>query len=205
MSSNNTRQLILAYLQQRPRATARQLAIALQRTSTDIRYHISRLQRDGLVCTLPAKFLHDHRGRPARIFALSHQAVHQPHDHLLGGALSLLLHEPADKVNNLEALSNQIMPPEEPLSGRFLATISRLLERLNYLQYHARWEARTRGPCIIFENCPYRNLLIQFPQLCELDRHILQNNLHKPVKLEQHIHPEQPTPVDCRFTIQPSR
>ncbi len=203
MDENRTRQSILDYLRQHPRATARQIALALLRTPADIRYHLTRLHKAGLIFTIPAKNLQDHRGRPARSYTLTHQAAPEPLVHLLSGALTLLLIcEPAHLEKSVDDLSRQIIPPDENPSARLVSRIARLMERLNNLQYHARWEARTGGPCIILQNCPYRNLLRQFPQLCDIDRRILQNHLKLPVEIEQHIQPDQPHPTDCRFTIQ---
>jgi predicted ArsR family transcriptional regulator len=200
---NNSRQEILAYLRLHPRATARQISLALQLTPADIRYHINNLLKEQRITIMPTTQINPGRGRPARVYSLTQQSAPEPHIHLLLSALTVLFNtEPAARAGNIQRLSGQLIPRESPPPARFISKIKHLIEQLNRLQYHARWEARPAGPCIIFQNCPYRDYLRRFPDLCELDRQMLQNSLRSPVILEHHAHPDQAQPPDCRFTVQ---
>lgn len=200
----NTAQLILEFLSQNPNSTVRQLSRALRVTPADIRYHLSALLKQNLV-RLSSKTSNGRRGRPARSYSLSQES--QPNNtlSLARAALSILLKDTADnKENTLRSLAALLFPPNITTGGPFTPKIIQLVSRLNHSGYAARWEARPNGPCIIFANCPYRQLLSQFPELCEMDRMILQNHIGAKITLDQHIHPDQSSPLTCRFSAQVS-
>jgi len=197
----HTAQQILEYLSEKPDSTVRQISHALRVTPADIRYHLSSLLKQNLV-TLSSTTKKGQRGRPARTYVISPNI--KPNNILLlaGAALSLLLNDSTvSQEYNLQRLSNQLFPPKPTPPGSLTPKIIQLVSRLNLSGYAARWEARPNGPCIIFTNCPYRQLLSQFPQLCEMDRLILQNHLETKITLEQHIHPNHSSPFTCRFSV----
>jgi len=197
----NTSQQILDYLSENPHATVRQISRALQVTAADVRYHLSNLLQQNLV-NISVINKGSQRGRPARCYALTHQARPNNILSLARAALSLLLNgSPNPEKETLGQLANQLFPNQTEFSSSFTSKIIRLINRLNSAGYAARWEARPQGPRIFFSNCPYRQLLNQFPQLCEMDRLILQNQLNAETTLDQHIHPQKADPLTCQFSV----
>jgi predicted ArsR family transcriptional regulator len=197
----HTAQQILQYLSEKPDSTVRQISHALRVTPADIRYHLSSLLNQNLV-TLSSKTKKGQRGRPARTYVISPNIRPNNILSLAGAALSILLNDPlGSQESSLQRLASLLSPPQ-PTKPRLLTPkIIQLVSRLNLSGYSARWEARPNGPCIIFTNCPYRQLLSQFPQLCEMDRLILQNHLETKITLEHHIHPNLSTPLTCQFSV----
>jgi len=49
------------------------------------------------------------------------------------------------------------------------------VEKLNQMNYHARWEAGPEGPRIIFGHCPYAAIIEKHPELCRMDAAILKD------------------------------
>jgi len=52
-----------------------------------------------------------------------------------------------------------------------------LVLALNNLGYQSKWEARISAPRIIFEHCPYKKIINSHPELCIMDKLMLQNAL----------------------------
>jgi predicted ArsR family transcriptional regulator len=42
------------------------------------------------------------------------------------------------------------------------------------MNYHARWEAGSQGPRLIFGHCPYAALIGKHPELCRMDAALLE-------------------------------
>ena len=62
------------------------------------------------------------------------------------------------------------------------------IERLNSMHYQARWEAGAEGPRIILGHCPYRAIIADHPELCQMDAalltELLQDEVMQTAKLE---------------------
>ena len=48
------------------------------------------------------------------------------------------------------------------------------VEKLNKMNYHARWEAGSQGPRLIFGHCPYAAILEKHPELCRMDAALIE-------------------------------
>ncbi|GIV66608.1 MAG: ArsR family transcriptional regulator [Chloroflexota bacterium] len=201
----STAQQILAYLAENPDSTILQLSRALQVTPADIRYHLSILIRQNLV--LPSTTIKSgQRGRPARSYKISYELKPNNIISLARAALSVLLSNSSDNSQKIiQNLAIQLFPEKSNKAGSLTPKIIQLVNHLNMAGYAARWEARPNRPCIIFTNCPYRQLLSQFPALCEMDRFILEYHLDTRIIIEQHIHPEWATPPTCQFSVEVSK
>jgi predicted ArsR family transcriptional regulator len=57
----------------------------------------------------------------------------------------------------------------QPLAKRLNLTV----EKLNQMNYHARWEAGSEGPRVIFAHCPYASIIEKHPELCRMDQALL--------------------------------
>jgi predicted ArsR family transcriptional regulator len=59
---------------------------------------------------------------------------------------------------------------DQPIAKRLNSSI----EKLNKMNYHARWEAGPQGPRLIFGHCPYAALVGKHPELCQMDEALLE-------------------------------
>jgi predicted ArsR family transcriptional regulator len=110
------------------------------------------------------------RGRPEKIYSLPRAA--------LGDNLSALgdavLTEAGTSVR-MEALAKRLAGQSnfanQPLAKRLNLTV----EKLNEMNYHARWEAGSQGPRLIFTHCPYAAIIGKHPELCRMDEGLLES------------------------------
>jgi predicted ArsR family transcriptional regulator len=58
----------------------------------------------------------------------------------------------------------------QPIARRLNSSV----EKLNQMNYHARWEAGPQGPRLIFGHCPYAALIGKHPELCQMDEALLE-------------------------------
>lgn len=172
MAERSTRQLVLAYLQSHPRANSTILARELGLSTAAIRYHLKRLNDDGLITRMDDTQGQRSKGRPHKPAILTGSQTPNNLTALVQPLLQLLQnHLPADQLALLLAerlVSDHIFP--KALSASLPATI----QWLNEHAYAARWEAHRSGPRIIFANCPYAEAWHGFPAFCLMDILLLQ-------------------------------
>jgi predicted ArsR family transcriptional regulator len=183
MPKPNARQRILAYLQTHPGVSAGEMARALRVTPANIRHHLSILISDGR-----AKVLGERRlagpGRPLQVYGLGDVAVGDNLSGLADAVLSQWLAglPPEEQDSALRTLAAQLaaLAAGEP-GGAVTRRLALTIERLNALHYQSRWEAHAQGPRIIFERCPYAAILGKHPELCRMDKFLLQTLLRTEV------------------------
>ena len=161
------RQKVLAYLTKNRSASAREISRALRMSAATVRHHLRVMASDG---RLEMSFLRgrEGRGRPEKVYSLPRSA--------LGDNLSALgdavLTEAGMSVR-MEALANRLAGESsfatEPVAKRLSLTV----EKLNEMNYHARWEAGPQGPRLIFGHCPYAKVVEKHPELCRMDEALL--------------------------------
>jgi predicted ArsR family transcriptional regulator len=107
---------------------------------------------------------------------------------MLGDNLSVLsdaLLTEASPSLQMEVLAERItrhLPGVTNLAGQPLTKqLSLTIEKINQMNYHARWEAGPEGPRIIFGHCPYAEIIKNHPELCQMDEAILKEWVGKPV------------------------
>jgi len=165
------RQKVLAYLNKNRTASAREIARALQISAATVRHHLRVLAADGRLEMASVRG-RDGRGRPEKVFSLPRSALG---DNL--AALSDILltdAKPGLKVDVLaKRLASQSDLPIQPLVKRLNLTI----EKLNQMNYHARWEAGSEGPRIIFSHCPYAAIIAKHPELCQMDEALIKERI----------------------------
>ena len=203
MQNESTRDKLIEHLRIERVATATQIAEALKLSGADVRYHLTRLKKAGLI-----ESHKDTRqlspGRPALVYCLS--ADTQPH--FLGGLACLLLesrlnqNSPETEDETWAALANQfgLLPPETRLQARHL---TQAMRRLNQMNYKPRWEAAASGPRILFGNCPYAAIWSRFPGLCKMDRFLLENWTGRSLRQTARINFTERKPAACIFEIDP--
>ncbi len=177
-----TRQKVLDYFYTHPIASAADISQALRMTPSNARHHIQILHSQGLVEKTGYR-LPPGKGRPTQLFQLSQQ-VAGDNLHLLAHAALATLSDQQDEqeyslsikkiAHLLASLANQTKNSKSrealQLSGKLVAAI----EILNSINYQARWEAHRDGPRIRLGRCPYQKILPQHPELCLMDRFLLE-------------------------------
>lgn len=201
---STTRERILAYLKENRATTISALSRAWGLTRADIRYHLNALIDDGLVERVPRdKSLPAGRGRPAQAYRLADHSVPDNYPPLCSALLAALL----DSLDNdekvvvlkslAEKLSEQHLPPAAPTQRFNQATAF-----MNRHAYHARWEASAAGPRLLLRNCPYAAILSQHPELCTLDRLLLERLLQMPLRHAVRMNLATGAPPACVFAAQ---
>ncbi|MFU8771432.1 MAG: helix-turn-helix transcriptional regulator [Anaerolineales bacterium] len=197
----STRTLILDYLETHRVAVASELSRALKVTPADVRHHLSLLEKGGLI-EISGQRHPPGRGRPARLYRLSQNKLEEN----LGLLASALLEDAKDqtegnqKNDTLQRIARRIAggaPSRSLLSQRLF----RATQRLNDLNYQARWEAHTEAPRVIFEHCPYAAILSQHPEICRLDAQLLEELLATPVTQVAKLARDARGATYCEFRV----
>ena len=119
----------------------------------------------------------DGRGRPEKIYSLPRAALG---DNL--SVLSDLLLTEAGTAARMDVLAKRLTDQTnltaQPLARRLNLTV----EKLNQMNYHARWEAGSEGPRILFTHCPYAAIIEKHPELCQMDQAMLKELLAQPAR-----------------------
>lgn len=168
------RQKILAYFAKSRTASTREISRALKMSAATVRHHLRVLASDGRL-ELSAVRGRDGRGRPEKIYSLPRAA--------LGDNLSTLsdalLTEAGSRIQ-MESLAKRLTGQTsfagQPLARRLNLTV----EKFNQMKYHARWEAGSEGPRVIFSHCPYAAILEKHPELCKMDEAMLREFMGQP-------------------------
>ena len=170
------RQKILAYLNKTRTASAREIARALQLSAATVRHHLRVLASDGRL-ELTSVRGQGRRGRPEKVYCLPRSALG---DNL--AALSDILLTEAGSGFPMETLARRLTSESnvanQPLAKRLNLTI----EKLNQMNYHARWEAGSAGPRIILSHCPYAAIIEKHPELCKMDEIMLKEWMGQPAR-----------------------
>lgn len=161
------RHKVLAFLNKTRTASAREISRALKMPAPNVRHHLRVLVSDGRLEMASARG-RDGRGRPEKVYSLPRAVLG---DNLPALANALLVE--SDSNVRMDALAKHLAGESnfagQPLARRLNLTI----EKLNQMNYHARWEAGSAGPRIILGHCPYAALIEKHPELCQMDKALL--------------------------------
>lgn len=163
--AESTAQMILKYLNQHLSATAAELSEALSITRADVRYHLAKLKKSGLIEVHSVE--RKHPGRPERRFQLCTSTKPHNYPQLLIAILS-------NASSHQWVLSAPKIFLDSPFSGPMPLRLNQCVNWLNQHNYQASWIAGQKGPIIRFRNCPYASLLPDHCILCDMDRSILE-------------------------------
>lgn len=179
-----TRLRILNYLRKQQTACARELSLAMALTGANIRHHLAVLEANDLVEVIGQR-REGRRGRPVNLYSLSRRVLGDGLDALSGAALSEWLGGKTEGPRRaaLRSLAQHLLTPDSqalnlPLTQRLGATI----DRLNQLHYQARWEAAASGPSLVLGHCPYAAIIEAHPELCLMDKYLLEGSLKSAVR-----------------------
>jgi len=161
------RHKVLAFLNKTRTASAREISRALKMPAPNVRHHLRVLVSDGRLEMASARG-RDGRGRPEKVYSLPRAVLG---DNLPALANALLVE--SDSNVRMDALAKHLAGESnfagQPLARRLNLTI----EKLNQMNYHARWEAGSAGPRIVLGYCPYAAIIEKHPELCQMDKALL--------------------------------
>jgi len=187
------RQKVLAFLMKTRTASAREISRTLKMSAATVRHHLRVLVSDGRL-EMTAVQGHEGRGRPEKVYSLPRAAL----GHNLSALSEALLSEAGSSVS-VEALASHLAG-ESDFKGQVLAKrLNLVVEKLNQMNYHARWEAGSIGPRLIFGHCPYAAIIAKHPELCRMDKALLQELIGQPA--EQMTKIGQDGSLSCVFAI----
>jgi len=170
------RQKVLAYFSKSRTASTREIARGLKMSPATVRHHLRVLAADGRL-ELTSVRGRDTRGRPEKIYSLPRGALGNNFA-ALGHALLTL----SGTENSLDALARRLAGEptvaNQPLAKRLNLTV----EKVNEMNYHARWEAGSEGPRIVLGHCPYAAIIAQHPELCRMDQSLLKELVGQPTR-----------------------
>lgn len=167
MTVTTARQKVLAYLYKSRTASAREISRALRLSAATARHHLRVLVSDGRLEVASGRG-REGRGRPQKVYSIPRAA--------LGDNLSALAEAIwAESVSvRVEALAKRLAADSDFKNQPVPRRLSMVVERLNQMKYHARWEAGAEGPRVIFGHCPYAAILANRPELCRMDAALLE-------------------------------
>lgn len=171
-----TRQKVLAYFSKSRTASTREIARSLKLSPATVRHHLRVLASDGRLELISVRG-RDGRGRPEKVYSLPHAALG---DNL--AALSDALLTESGAGVRMEALARHLQGESNFANQPLAKGLNLTVHKLNQMNYHARWEAGSEGPRIVFSHCPYAAIIEKHPELCQMDQAMLKELLGRPVR-----------------------
>lgn len=200
-----SRQKLFEYIRAKRAVTIPEISQALQMTPANARHHLKILQNQGLIEVVGTQ-KNLIRGHPSKIYKLV--------DCILGNNIdklsSILLSEmktsrDQDYDNFLKKIAHKIIHNNHQPGNSVRSLTNRLffaIEQLNKMYYFARWEAHANSPRVIFGNCPYKSIIDANPDLCRIDKYILEELLDTRVEQTLKLGVDAKGLKQCIFSIQ---
>jgi predicted ArsR family transcriptional regulator len=197
----STRERILDYLELKQISTSTELSRLLQVTSADIRHHLNLLHKEGLIQIIGEK-QHKGPGRPAKLYRLSQKPKQANLLILIEALLQVLAsgYTPGDRSDPMQQVGEYISGSINS-GGTLSQRLFHAINRLNELNYQARWEAHQQSPRIILGNCPYNTIVDNHPEICQVDRYLLESLLNLPVEQNSKLIRDDRKFTFCSFTV----
>jgi len=166
------RQKVLAYLNKTRTASVREVSRALKMSAANVRHHLRVLVSDGRLEISSARG-REGKGRPEKVYMLPRAVLG---DNLSALADALLTEARAlsgDEASRMEVLARRLAGESDFKNQVVSKRLNLIVEKLNQMKYHARWEAGSGGPRILFGHCPYAAIIAKRPELCRMDAALL--------------------------------
>jgi predicted ArsR family transcriptional regulator len=197
-----TRQRIVEQLKTRKVATVKEISHALNLSAANVRYHLAFLtdqERVEVVGQRPSKT----PGRPRGIYSLSHKIQGNNLDILSGTLLEEYIGNLNDEQRDdeLRKLGFKIGGKINLLHLNLNQRLYKAVSRLNQLNYNARWEAHAEAPQVLLGRCPYRAIIHEHPELCKMDKHLLESLLDQQVDQIAQLERDNQGVKWCVFTL----
>ncbi len=168
MPVTTVRRKILAYMTKYRTSSAREISRGLKMSAATVRHHLRILLSDGRLESASVR-LRAARGRPEKVYSIPLAALG---DNL--SALSEALLAETGRTVGIEALAKRLAGESDFASQPIARRLNLVVEKLNQMNYHARWEAGSDGPRAIFGHCPYAAIVARHPELCKMDALLLE-------------------------------
>jgi predicted ArsR family transcriptional regulator len=203
MAVQTTRQRIQEYLTTRKAATVKEISRALNLSAANVRYHLSVLsdqERVELIGHRPEQS----PGRPRGIYGLSNKVQGDNLDILSKTLLKQYLGKLNDEQKDAEIrklglkIGSKTNLSNLNLNQRLFETVI----RLNQLNYQARWEAHAEAPQMLLGRCPYWAIIQEHPELCTMDKYILESLLDRQVSQSAKLERDNQGVKRCIFNLQ---
>lgn len=188
---------ILSLLSKSHPLTIAEISQQLNLTKADIRYHVSRLIKEGQIKSTSTSNPSAKRGRPAKVFTVSDEVYPDNLKELIQVWFSLTGVNPETLKKAATLLAKNFVHNRE--SASFFLKMNKIITELNQRQYDARWEIKTNGPVIYFYNCPYKNIVGQNFELCQMDQFLLSELTGTEIRKQQTI--AQNNTNRCMFVL----
>ena len=199
-----TRQHILDYLSINNNASALEISRTFGMSAANVRHHLKALFAQGHIIKL-SRQISSQRGRPEIRFSLA-ESKNQPAILLLTQGLlaqfgqSTISKYPATCIKKL---AKQLVG-EIKLAGSLSQRLVNIVQRLSQLGYQPTWEATAEGPEIVFNRCPYLEIIDGHPELCRMDVAALELGLKEKIGHLDKLVINSEGAQHCRFRIKNS-
>jgi len=170
---------ILGHLRRYQTASVSELSRVLGVTGANIRHHIAILDSNELIEIVGQR--RDGRGRPLNMYGLSQKMLGDGLDELASGLLETWLIGVDDRAQQarLRSVAERLAGKNDQEGERSVPQrLAQAINRLNELHYQARWEASAAGPRLILGHCPYSAIILNHPELCQMDAYLLETQLN---------------------------
>lgn len=193
----SVRKLIVEFIQKNHAASAAELSDSLQVTRADIRYHLKELLNEKTIEIAPGGEIM-RRGRPAHLYRIAPGAQADNYLQIADILLSIASGSTNIPEDKIEILAHEILS-QMPQAKQQIRKLNQLIRYLNEHGYRAGWEAYRSGPRIHFRNCPYAAIIQRHPELCKMDRIILEKSLQTGFEQVQKIDRQSGQFTTCIF------
>jgi len=173
------RQKVLNYLTKNRTASAREISRSLKMSAATVRYHLRVMVADGRLEAESVRGMGG-RGRPEKMYSLPRAAL----GNNLSALSDALLAETGSKLR-MEAVASRLVGDADYSRQPIAKRLNLVVEKLNQMNYHARWEAGAEGPRIHFGHCPYGEIVAKHPELCGMDNELVAGLVGHGVKREE--------------------
>jgi predicted ArsR family transcriptional regulator len=195
---------IVEYLQRRSPATIKELEDLLGITTTAVRQHLNTLQAEGYV---ERRLVHAGVGRPHHVYCTTARTQELFACHCDDLALTLL--EEVFQLEGAERTAQLLERVGERLAGKYTSAVQasllhdRVSQLADALNGHGVLADAAVGEVITLRtyNCPFHELAQDHPEICEMDRGMLQKVLGAEVQLSECMLEGH---SGCVFTVHPS-
>lgn len=170
-----SRQHLLEFLRKKQVASVKEISFALKMTPANARHHLSILIDQGSVEKV-GKIVGQGPGRPSALYKATRSPSKNNLSDLTCGILFELLRgiSNIERDNRLRNIARYLIREDIQNTNHPYKRLNDTIQRLIKMNYHARWEAHFEAPHIILESCPYLEIVVDFPEICRLDKYVLE-------------------------------
>jgi len=202
------RKRIIDYLQRNYRATVSELASTLGVTKPTIHYHVKHLLDAHIISKLGSSqpSTEKTRGRPAVHYQINDE--HRANNYEVLTRVLLTMVRKRSSAADLNAtivadMAELLFPKIGNTENNLINKLQSAVLQLERLNYEPHWEIKQDGPVISLRNCPYASILKDHPEMCRMDKYVLERLTDRTVFQTAYIFNDSPGVPACIFTLQP--